>query len=600
MSEKLPKRADVPVELTWDLTHLYKNSEAFQADKEKVNEKIAAFAKNYQGQIKTAADLLKALKAYEEILKLIYPLNQYAFLPSSADITDDAANQLSRQTSSFLAKKMAELSFFESEVKALPTAVLDEVQTNHPEYTAFIRTIKTAKEAALAPNLEKALAHLNPVFGGFYDIYDQITGADADFGTFTVDGKEYPLSFVLYEEYYMYHEDTKVRRAAYKKFNEVLARYQNTLASAYYHHVLEEKIEATMRGFDSVFDYLLQDQEVTQEMYHRQIDTLMEDFAPVMRKYITHIKEERGLDAMHYADLKIDLDPEYTPEISIEEAEELIHEAIAILGEDYAENIMRAFPERWVDFARNQGKRSGAFCSSVYGKHPYIMMSWSGLQSDAYTLIHELGHAGQAELTHQNQNILSSNPSLYLIEAPSTFHELLLSDHLRKVAVSAREERSVISKMISKTYFHNFVTHLLEAAYQREVYRLVDKGESFGAEKLNAIKRQVLEDFWGDAVELEPGSELTWMRQPHYFMGLYPYTYSAGLTIATQAYLKLCDRQISPQDWLNFLKLGGSKAPLAAAKVADVDIATDQALKDTIHYLDESVDRMIELSKDIQ
>ena len=45
--------------------------------------------------------------------------------------------------------------------------------------------------------------------------------------------------------------------------------------------------------------------------------------------------------------------------------------------------------------------------------------------------------------------------------------------------------------------------------------------------------RNVYEQFFGDAVELTDGMELTWMRQPHYYMGLYSYTYSAGLTIGT-------------------------------------------------------------------
>ena len=161
-------------------------------------------------------------------------------------------------------------------------------------------------------------------------------------------------------------------------------------------------------------------------------------------------------------------------------------------------------------------------------------------------------------------------------------------------------ERSVLSKMISRTYFHNFVTHLLEAAYQREVYRLIDAGKSFDANKLSEIKRDVLEQFWGDAVELEPGAELTWMRQIHYYMGLYPYTYSAGLTIATQAFLKIKNGEESVDGWLDFLALGGQKVPAEATLVAGVDITTDKPLKDTINYLDQSVDRIIELTGQLE
>ena len=153
--------------------------------------------------------------------------------------------------------------------------------------------------------------------------------------------------------------------------------------------------------------------------------------------------------------------------------------------------------------------------------------------------------------------------------------------------------------MISKTYFHNFVTHLLEADFQRKVYERIDAGQGFDANVLNELKRETLEAFWGDAVEIEPGAELTWMRQVHYFYGLYPYTYSAGLTIATQAFLKLKAGELEAENWLDFLKLGSRKLPKDAAKVAGVDVGSDQALKDTIAYLDESVDRMIELTTQI-
>jgi oligoendopeptidase F len=34
-----------------------------------------------------------------------------------------------------------------------------------------------------------------------------------------------------------------------------------------------------LRGYDSVIDYLLQEQEVTREMYDRQIDVIMSDLA---------------------------------------------------------------------------------------------------------------------------------------------------------------------------------------------------------------------------------------------------------------------------------------------------------------------------------
>lgn len=596
MAEQLKPRSEISEDLKWDLTAIFKDEADFEATQADFLKKVEVFVEEYKGNLTNSETVVEALHKYEDLLSTSGYLGQYRSLPVNADATNGEDVSKLRAVGALLSRESAKLSFFNSEVLALPEADLDKVAELEPLFKTWVRKTKKSKNAALAPEVEEALQLLSPVLNSYQDIYEQARSNDPDFGTFEVDGKEYPLSFVLYEDVYMYSTDPKIRRAAYDKFNAVLGEYKNTIATAYYNQIVKEKTIATMRGYDSVIDYLLESQEVTRDMYNRQIDVIMEKFAPVMQKYITHLKEQNGLDKVTYADLKIDVDPEFKQDITIEETKDLVKESLAVLGEDYVDLMMDSYDERWVDFAQNIGKRSGAFCSTTYRKHPYIMMSFSGLLSDAYTLFHELGHAGQGVLSHKYNSNTGARPSLYLIEAPSTFNELLLTDYLKGESDDPRTERSVLSMMLSKTYFHNFVTHLLEAAYQREVYLLIDDGKSFDANKLSEIKRNVLETFWGDAVEIEPGAELTWMRQPHYYMGLYPYTYSAGLTIATQAFLKIKSGESSVENWLDFLKMGGQEEPLAATKVANVDVDTDQALLDTIDYLNDSVDRIIELS----
>lgn len=602
-TQEMKHRNEVAENLTWDLTALFATREAFDQAIEKLQTLVTAFEKKYAEKLTNKEIILKSLKDYEEILELYSLTNQYAFLPETTDLTNPENTQLSRKMSITSANLSASLSFFQSEITEVSDEILDDITKEAPEYNSFIRIIKANKKIQLDPAVEKVLAQLSPTLNAPSDIYEQARLADMDFGTFTVDGKEYPLSFVLYEDHYMYHTDTNIRRAAFDKFSSVLKKYENVIAAAYYTKLQTEKTIATMRGFDSIFDYLLYDQEVDRDLYNRQIDVIMSDLAPVMQKYVTHLKEVQALDKVTYADLKIDLDPEYSPTVTIEESQKMVEEAISVLGEEYTEMIMKAYPERWVDFAQNKGKSTGGFCSSSLGEkaHPYILMSWTNHLSNVYTLIHELGHAGQSILANKHNSILDEGPSLYLIEAPSTFNELLLTASLTAKTEDPRMERFALTKMLTDTYFHNFVTHLLEAAYQREVYKLVDQGMSFDAQKLSEIKRRVLEDFWGDAVEINSGAELTWMRQIHYYMGLYSYTYSAGLTIATQAFLKIKEEgQAATNRWMEFLKTGGRFIPVDAAKIAGVDITTDKPLKDTIQYLDDAVNRIKELSKELQ
>ena len=198
------------------------------------------------------------------------------------------------------------------------------------------------------------------------------------------------------------------------------------------------------------------------------------------------------------------------------------------------------------------------------------------------------------------QSFYENDPSMYLVEAPSTMNELLLANHLTHTGKDSRFRRWVLSSLVSNTYYHNFVTHLREAWYQREVYRLIDAGGSVNADVLNGLFRKGLELFWGDAVEIPDGAELTWMRQPHYYMGLYPYTYSAGLTVATQAMLRI-EKEGAPavSDWKNFLSAGGTQDPAGLARIAGLDITTDGPLNATIDYIGSLIDEICRLTEEI-
>ena len=326
----------------------------------------------------------------------------------------------------------------------------------------------------------------------------------------------------------------------------------------------------------------------------------MEKLAPHMRKYAKLLQRIHGLDEMTFADLKLSVDSDFEPEITINEAKNHIKDALSVMGDDYLEMVENAFDERWIDFVQNKGKSTGAFCSTPYGKHPYVLISWTAQMREAFVLAHELGHAGHFYLAQQNQNIFDTRPSLYFIEAPSTMNEMLMTNYLMDTVEDKRMKRWVLSTLLSRTYYHNFVTHLLEAHYQRKVYQIIEDGGSVQAPTLNKLKRDTLEEFWGDAAHINEGAELTWMRQPHYYMGLYPYTYSAGLTISTEASKRIKEEgQEAVDDWREVLKAGGTKKPVELAKMAGVDITTEKPLLNTIDYIGEIIDEIIELTEEI-
>lgn len=600
MTQGLPLRKDVPKQETWDLKDLFINDEAFYETLNQVFKSSKEFNSKYKNQLTNIENVERALKDYEDILVQLDRLYNYPELRVSVDTSNEEAQKVNAKLNTMSGKIAGLLSFVDSEILALSEETLNELQekTNYPH---FFKRLHDRKPYQLSTEVEQVLATLTPTLRSPFELYGTTKSLDIDFESFEHNGVTYPLDYATFENEYEDHPDAEFRRKSFKTFSDAIRKYQNTTASTYNMQVQQEKIEADLRGYDSVIDYLLQEQEVTRDMFDRQIDVIMSDLAPVMQKYAKIIQRVHGLDKMRFEDLKISIDPSYEPDISIETSKEYIYGALNVLGDDYVNMLETAYNNRWIDFAQNKGKETGAYCASPYFTHSYVFISWTGKMAETFVLAHELGHAGHFKLAQDHQNLLESEASMYFVEAPSTMNEMLMANYLFNSSNDPKFKRWVIGSILSRTYYHNMVTHLLEAAYQRKVYQLVDEGESLTAPILNKIMLDVYETFFGNVVEMTDGVELTWMRQPHYYMGLYSYTYSAGLTIGTVVSQKIKNEgQPAVDNWLNTLKAGGSMSPVELAQTAGVDITTEAPLKATIKYISELVDELERLTDEIE
>ena len=597
---ELVARKDVPVEETWDLSLIFPDEKSMWDALEKTKADVKRFAETYAGKLNTADNIVRCLDELEQIWQAVERIWDYSGLAMETDYTDNALRERDAKVSDEMTRLQSEVSFVDSEILLAPEEELKAAVEKARGCRVYIQKLIEKKAHMLSPETEKVLTALSMSLDVPYTVYNTMKLADIAFDPFTVDGKEYELGYSLYEDNYELEADTPVRRAAFRAFYDTLKKYQNTTAAAYNACVSQEKTMSELRKFGNVFDSLLFEQKVTREMYDRQIDVITDRLAPHMRRYARLLGKKYGLDKMTFADLKIAVDPEYDPKVTIEESHAYVRDALSILGQDYTDMVDRAYRERWIDFARNVGKCTGGFCSGIYRQNSFILLNWNNRMSDVFTIAHELGHAGQSMYSDRAQSYYDNNPSMYLVEAPSTMNELLLAHYLTHTKEDKRFRRWVLSSLISNTYYHNFVTHLREAWFQREVYRIIDDGGSVNAEILSDLFRKNLELFWGDAVEIPEGAELTWMRQPHYYMGLYPYTYSAGLTVATQAMLRIeKEGESAVNDWKNFLSAGGTKDPADLAKIAGFDITTDGPLNATVDYIGSLIDEICSLTEEI-
>ncbi|PHE95771.1 oligoendopeptidase F [Bacillus wiedmannii] len=594
--EKRHIRTEVPTELTWDLSDLYESDKEWETALRVLTNDIKKLDA-FKGQLHTSpTTLLHCLLLEEDLLMELTKLYSYANLKESTDRTNPIIQANSSKIAALWTKVHTALSFIHNEILSFDEGTIEKYLAEETKLEPFRKSlldILQKRPHTLSPETEEALAALGEVHSSPYKIYGMTKLADMDFTSIQDEkGNELPVSFSLFESKYEFSPSVDIRRKAYSSFVSTLKRYKNTVATTYATEVKKQVTLSRLRKFESVTHMLLEPQKVPLEMYNNQLDIIYKELAPHMRRFADLKKKILGLDQMLFCDLHAPLDPEFNPTITYKEAGKLIQDSLKVLGDEYSSIIEKGFKERWVDLADNVGKSTGAFCSSPYGSHPYILITWQNTMRGCFTLAHEFGHAGHFYLANKNQRIMNVRPSMYFVEAPSTMNELLLAQHLLATTDDKRMRRWVILQLLG-TYYHNFVTHLLEGEYQRRVYTLAEEGEALTATTLTEIKTNVLSTFWGNSVEIDEGAGLTWMRQPHYYMGLYSYTYSAGLTASTAVAQMIKEEgQPAVDRWLDVLRAGGTMKPLELMKHAGVDMSKPDAIRRAVSYVGSLIDEL--------
>ncbi|HBN97011.1 MAG TPA: oligoendopeptidase F [Firmicutes bacterium] len=595
-------RQDVPEQLTWNLTDIFPSEEAWEMALARVLGDLHTVT-DYQGRLAEGATvLLDCVEALEALSKDFAQVTSYAYLKQSTDGTDPVNQEMLGRSSAAGAQFAAQTAFVRSEALALPDGTLERYLEEEPrlkDFERYIQRLLEGKPFLLSSETEKALASLGEILGSPSMIYNRSKAADMTFAAIEdSEGKTHPMSFALYESVYEQSADPVLRRNAYASFVDGLKGYQNTYGATWGTEVRKNVVMARLRGHESATHMFLHAQEVSEEVYNNVHDVILTQLAPHMRRYAKLRKDVLGLDKLLYCDIEAPLDPDFAPPATFESAKDIILNGISVLGEEYREIIHDALNNRWIDLVENVGKSTGAFCSTVPGVHPYILVTWTDFVRSVLLLSHELGHAGHGVLAQRYQRLTNSRSSMFFVEAPSTINELLVANYIKSQTSDIRMERWLAMQLLM-TYYHNFVRHLIEGELQRRVYRLAEKGQTITATTLSHLQGEILDQYWGDVLEIDLGAKLTWMRQPHYYMGLYPYSYSAGLTIGTAVAQAIFEEgQPAVDRWLTVLKAGGTRSPIELAHLAGVDMTSPEPIRKAVAYVGSLVDLVVDGFRD--
>lgn len=594
MSARLT-RSEVPEALTWNLDQIYPSVAAWEESLAALNSELPEVT-GFRGRLHEGPGVaLACLQARDRLRERLMRLISLANLRVAEDGTNTASLALESRVGSVASQVSAALSFIDSELADLPAGALERYMAEEPglaPYRHELEGIIKEKPHRLSPETEATLAALGQTFRAPAIIYNRAKAADLKFRPIR-DGedREQPMSIARFESYQQ-APNREFRRQAWESLTEGLDAHKTTFASTLAALINTNVVMARQRRFGSAEEMILHRQQIPLGVYNQVVDVILAEGAPHVRRYMKLRQRVLGLDQIQRYDLRAPLDPGYDPGVTFEEGAKLILEGLAPLGEEYLHIIRTALHERWVDRADNVGKRTGAFCSPVYGVHPYVMMTWQDRMRDVFTLAHELGHAAHMALTQAYQPIVNAGWSWFFVEAPSTASELLVGFHLLDRTTDPRMRRWIILQFLG-TFMHNFVTHMQEGDLERRLYRLAEAGQPITVQTLMQQQGEVFADYFRGTVAVDEGARLNWMNVGHYYTGLYPFTYSAGLSLACAVVEAIRNEgQPAVDRWLETLKAGGSRDPLELAAMAGVDMASPEPLKQAMALFGRLVDEL--------
>jgi len=359
--------------------------------------------------------------------------------------------------------------------------------------------------------------------------------------------------------------------------------------------VRKDVFYAKIRKFESSLHAALHEDNVPVEVYTNLIDAVHSRL-DLLHRYVRLRKKLLGVDELHMYDLYVPLVPEVEFNIPYEEAAEKMLAGLAPLGEEYVRVVRHGLENRWVDVYENEGKRSGAYSTSAYGVHPYILMNYENNLDNLFTLAHEFGHAMHSYLADGTQPYVYSQPTIFVAEVASTLNENLLFHYLIKTTESPEQRRYLINNFLD-TIRGTVFRQVKFAEFEKLTHERVESGEALTADWMSEQYYNLVKQYYGPDIVADEEIAIEWARIPHFYRAFYVYKYATGFAAATAlANAILKEGEPAVQRYLEMLRRGGSDYPLNLLKDAGVDMTTPEPILQVMNVFEELLNELEALS----
>lgn len=587
------ERSTIENKFKWTIDEMYPNEESIEKDIQKVKELIEE-VKRYKGILADSEEnIFKALNISEEASRILQNLYVYTHMKSHEDTRINKNQSNATKTDMLSTELSMATSYMVPEIIAMDNEKLENYLKTEKlsHYKKYVDDILRLKPHTLNEREEELLAAIADLSGVPENVYDMLSFADLQFPEIEDENGEKVRVTHSNFSLFLKSKDARVRKDAFEAMYGIYGQYKNTFASTLYGGIKSEIFYAKTRKYESALQGSLFQDNVSVDVYNNLIDAVHENL-DTLNDYIDLKKKFLGLDKINMYDLYVPLTENFDMEISYEKAQKIILEALKPLGEEYLENVKKAFAEGWIDVYGNEGKQGGAYSWGSYDSKSYILMSYKDDLNSLFTLIHEMGHSMHSFYSKNNQPYLYSGYKIFVAEVASTLNELLLINYLLKNAES-KEERVYLLNYYLEQFRTTVYRQTMFAEFEKICHGKVEEGEPLTAEDFNNIYYDLNKKYYGESCDVNEEIALEWARIPHFYSNFYVYKYATGFSAASALSKQILEEgESAVSRYKEFLKSGGSEFPLDQLRKAGIDMEKKESVDEALHVFKDLVKQL--------
>ncbi len=592
------RREDIPERFKWNLADIFASWDAWQAAYTQLEAGIERYAA-LKGTLAQGPDrLLQAFRLSEELGQLAYRVWYYPSLQYDEDQRDNTVNARRQQVQILFARWKQAESWFNPELLQIPIETVRAWMDREEPlrlYRFAIEDLYRQQEHVLDEAGERLMSLASRLASSPNDSYWALSTADATFPSITLStGETVTVSYGQYRAILATRREQVDREKAFTALHETYRASLNTYATLYNGVCQRDLFQARARGYASTLDAALHGDNIPTSVVENLIETTRAGTQP-LRRYHWLRRKVLGVPSYHVYDFSIPL-VTFEKKYQYDDVLDWIVDSVAPLGAAYQERLRTGFGGRWIDVYENEGKRSGAYSAPVYGTHPYMLLNYTDTLDDVFTTAHEMGHSMHTILSHETQPFIYSNYTIFVAEVPSTLSEALLLEYMLARSTDP-SERIVLLQHAIDNITGTFYTQVLFADYERRAHRLAEKDQPITSEILTEMYTQLLKDYYGDAIDMNALTGITWARIPHFFNSpYYVYQYATCFASAAKIAQQIMGDGASAADarerYLTLLRSGGNDYPMEQLRKAGVDLSQPDTVRAVVDQLDGLVSRL--------